>query len=286
MPEPPLTIRSILAKTAAFFEQKGSPSARLDAEVLLAETLSTQRLNLYLDMERPLTDGEVAAYREFVRRRGALEPVAYIIGYREFRSMPFAVDRRTLIPRPETEGVVDLALAALDGQENPAILDVGTGSGVLAISLAAEIEQGRIHATDSSTDALAVARENAARLGFGARIEFVHGDLFAGLEGPFDLIVSNPPYVAESDRATLPRDVVEYEPAEALFAGPDGLAVIQRLLAEAPERLCPGGKVIFEIGEGQAGPVEALIRHSPELTFFNVAPDLRGIPRVAAAEKH
>jgi len=285
MSQPPLTIRDLLAKTTPYLQSKGALSPRLDAEVLLAETLGTDRLRLYLDMDRPLTPSELDQYRQFVRRRAAAEPVAYIIGYREFRSLPFAVDRRVLIPRPESETVVDLALQTLGGAPEPAIVDIGAGSGAIIVALGREIPSARLWATDISSAALDVARENARQLGLGSRVEFRLGDLFAGLEGPFDLVVSNPPYVAEADRATLQRDVAEYEPVEALFAGSDGLQVIRRLIAEAPQRLCPGGKLVFEIGQGQAQAVEALLRQSPHLTFLTIAPDLRGIPRAAAAQR-
>ncbi|MCX7012192.1 MAG: peptide chain release factor N(5)-glutamine methyltransferase [Candidatus Sumerlaeota bacterium] len=285
MPSEPLTIRTLLAKTTPYLQSKGSLSPRLDAEALLAETLGCDRLHLYLDMDRPLNPAEVDQYRECVKRRAAGEPVAYIIGYREFRGLPFAVDRRVLIPRPETEGVVDLAMEMLKGVAAPRILDVGTGSGAIAVSLAREIEGARVWATDRSAGALELARRNADQLGVGGRMAFVEGDLFAGLAGPFDLVVCNPPYVADGDRATLQRDVVDYEPHEALFAGPDGLGFIRRLVAEAPARLVAGGKLVFEIGQGQAKAVEQLLRESPRLSFLTLVPDLRGIPRVAAAEK-
>jgi release factor glutamine methyltransferase len=285
MAEPVLSIREVLKKTVPFLESKGCATARLDAEVLLAETLGTDRLHLYLDMDRPLNEVETSQYRDLVRRRAALEPVAYIVGFKEFRSMPFAVDRRTLIPRPETEHLVEMAIKMLNGAEAPEIFEVGTGSGAVAVSLAREVKEARIWASDFSSGAIEVARQNADQLGVSGRIEFVEGDLFAGHKGPYGLIVSNPPYVPDGDAGSMQKDVVNYEPHEALFAGKNGLDFIARLVNGAAERLRPGGKLIFEIGKGQAEAVEELIGRTQGLRFLTVAPDLQGIPRVAAAER-
>jgi len=285
MTDDKLTIREAIARTTAYLEQKGSTSPRLDAEVLLAETLSTDRLHLYLDLERPLQAEERDRYREFVRRRAAHEPVAYIIGYKEFYGLPFEVDRRVLIPRPETEQVVEAALEFLREIPTPAILDVGGGSGAIAVALARQLETARIWATELSEGALEVARENATRLGVGAQVEFIHGDLFAGICHAFDCVVSNPPYVRQSDRETMQPDVREYEPQEALFAGADGLDVIGRLIAEAPDHLKDGGRLLFEFGFGQLEAVKKLVESTPALVLVQVLHDLRKIPRVAVAEK-
>ncbi len=279
------TIREILKKTVPFLESKGCATARLDAEVLLAETLGTDRLHLYLDMDRPLNEHETDRYRELVRRRAMLEPVAYILGFKEFRSMPFAVDSRTLIPRPETEHLIEMAIEMLNGAEAPEIFEVGTGSGAIAVSLARESEEARIQASDFSSGAIEVAQQNADQLGVSAQIEFIEGDLFAGRAGPYDLIVSNPPYVPDGDIGSMQKDVVNFEPHEALFAGKSGMDFIERLAAGAPERLHPGGKLIFEIGIKQSEAVERLIGVTEGLKFLTVAPDLQGIPRVAAAER-
>lgn len=285
MTEDKLTIREAIARTTPYLEQKGCASPRLDAELLLAEILETDRLHLYLDMERPLNAEERNEYREFVRRRAAHEPVAYILGYKEFYGLPFHVSRHTLIPRPETEFVVESAIAYAKEMETPSILDIGTGSGAIAIALARELENARIVATDTSLEALEVARENAAQLGVAPRIEFVHGDLFADLRGPFDLIVSNPPYVPESDREEMQSDVLDYEPQQALFAGVDGLDIIRKLIATTPDYLADHGNFIFEFGFGQSEAIQGLIRSSKNLNLVKVVNDLRGIPRVVVVEK-
>lgn len=285
MTEEQLTIRVALSRTTPYLEQKGSASPRLDAEVLLAETLSTDRLHLYLDMERPLDAEEVERYRDFVRRRAAHEPVAYIVGYKEFYGLPFEVDGRVLIPRPETELVVEAALEYARHLNEPRILDVGAGSGAIAVALARHLEAATIFATEVSPGALEVARENARGLGVGGRITFVEGDLFADVTGKFDLVVSNPPYVPQADRETMQPDVRDYEPAEALFAGADGMDVIRRLVTDAPEHLTGGGKLIFEFGFGQVELVKKLIRSNERMKMVTVRNDLRQIPRVAMAEK-
>ncbi|OPZ10376.1 MAG: Release factor glutamine methyltransferase [candidate division BRC1 bacterium ADurb.BinA364] len=286
MSQETLTIREILRRTVPFLENKGCQCPRLDAEVLLADALSTERIGLYLDMDRPLGDAEIEAFRERVRRRARLEPVAYIVGVREFFSMPFAVDPRVLIPRPETEFVVEAAQEALEGVESPRIIDIGTGSGAIAIALARHLGGApRILATDISAGALEVARQNALTLGAAQSIEFIQGDLFAGAAGPFDLIVSNPPYVPEADRPSLRPDVANYEPPAALFAGHDGLDAIRRLIQQSPAHLKNGGWLIFEIGYGQAPAVEALIEALPALAFEGVRADLAGIPRAVRARK-
>lgn len=285
MPDEKLTIREAIARTTAYLEQKGSASPRLDAEVLLAEVLSTDRLHLYLDLERPLDGEERDQYREFVRRRAAHEPVAYIIGYKEFYALPFAVDRRVLTPRPETEQVVETALHYAKDLPEPKILDVGAGSGAIAVALARNLEHARIWATEMSAGALEVARENATRLGVAAKITYIRGDLFAGLEETFDMIVSNPPYIPESDREAMQADVRDYEPPEALFAGGDGLDVIRRLVDEAPRHLKPDGKLLFEFGFGQADQIGKIINANPALILEKVLHDLRRIPRVAVVAR-
>jgi len=283
MPHEPLTIRQLLARTTPYLEEKGSASARLDAEVLLAEVLSTDRLHLYLDMDRPLDEEELARYREFVRRRAAREPIAYILGYREFYGLPFEVDSRTLIPRPETEGLVEAALACMEKITAPRVIDLGTGSGAIALTLTREREDAQVYATDISEGALDVARHNALQLGVSARVTFAQGDLFAGVEGPFDVIVSNPPYVPDADRATMQPDVRDYEPASALFAGVDGLDVIRQIVALAPSYLREGGSLLFEIGYAQEQAVRALIEQTEGLQCVEIIPDLQRIPRIAVA---
>ena len=223
----------------------------------------------------------------FIDRRARREPVAYIVGEREFYGRPFRVTPAVLIPRPETELLVEETLAALGERapHAPLVVDVGTGSGCIAIAIALEQAAARVVATDISDAALAVARDNAARLGASARIEFRLGSLLAGLTSSPDLIVSNPPYVGEPDRASLPADVRDFEPAVALFAGLDGLDVIRELIGAAARVLRPGGKLLLEIGADQARAVTRLIAHTPALTLSPVRRDLQGLPRVVVAER-
>jgi release factor glutamine methyltransferase len=228
------------------------------------------------------------AFAELVTRRGTREPVAYLLGAKEFYGRTFSVTSDTLIPRPETEGLVDAALDWLRGRAahtpgTPRVLDVGTGTGCLAITLALEAPApgAIVMATDISNAALAVARDNAARLGATA-VEFHHGHLLADVEPPMHLIVSNPPYVPARDRDTLSPDVGRFEPAQALFAGDDGLDVIRELVPLAKRALAPDGCLMMEIGAGQADAVIALIQASG-FQQVQQAPDLQGIPRVIIA---
>ena len=222
------------------------------------------------------------------RRRG--EPVAYLTGEREFYGRAFRVTHDVLIPRPETELIVDEAIATLRHLEpssrRPVVIDVGTGSGVLAITIALEQPAARVVATDISAGALDVAHDNARRLGAEDGVEFRLGSLLAGSPAPVDVIVSNPPYIAETDRASLPVDVVQYEPASALFAGVDGLDVIRALVAAAASALRPGGRLIMEIGFGQEHAVRRVIDATPGLDLRGVRRDLQQIPRVVVAERH
>jgi release factor glutamine methyltransferase len=224
-----------------------------------------------------------------IERRARHEPIAYIVGERQFYGRPFFVSPAVLIPRPETEFVVEEALAALaDGVSNngsPALADVGTGSGCLAITLALEQPRASIVATDISEPALAIARRNARRLGVGERVTFLHGAFLAQAAGPFDLIVANPPYVSEGDRGSLPIEIERFEPAEALFAGDDGLGAIRKLLPLASATLAAGGWLIMEIGQGQLTAVRDLIDRTLGLTFDHDRLDLQGIPRVVAATR-
>lgn len=221
---------------------------------------------------------------QLVARRAQGEPVAYLTGEREFYGRPFHVSPDVLIPRPETEFVVEEALACLGGATGPTIVDVGTGSGCLAVTLALERPGATVIGTDVSRRALAVAARNAAALGALDRITLRAGSLFAGTIGPVDLVVSNPPYVAARDRATLPADVVNYEPAAALFGGDDGLDVIRALVPAAASILAPDGSLVMEIGIGQANDVQRLIEATGTLHVIRVRNDLQDIPRVVVAK--
>ncbi len=268
---------------AAQLERAGlsaDDSAR-DAAVLARAVLGWDQAHWLVHRHDPAPAEFAAAFLTLVARRAAHEPIAHILGAREFFGRPFLVSRDVLIPRPETELVIDQALAWLsaDGPASPTIVDVGTGSGCLAITLALECPAARMVATDVSPAALEVARANAARHGVAARIEWRHAALAGDLAGAADLIVANPPYVAERDRGSLAADVREYEPAAALFAGPDGLDVIRPLAPAALRALRPGGALIMEIGAGQWPAVQDILGRAG---FRDVAvhPDLAGIPRV------
>jgi release factor glutamine methyltransferase len=280
-------VLEVSRKAAVVFEERGFEQARLESELLLAGVLGLKRLDLYLQHDRPLTPDELERYRSAVRRRLKHEPVQYILGVAAFRHLELRVDRRVLIPRPETELLVG---AVLDWSKSRVgrgvVLDIGTGSGAIALSLAGEGGYERIVATDVSCDALDVARANASRLGFGDRIEFREGSLFdvVGDGECFDVIVSNPPYVAESERAALSADVVEHEPATALFAGGDGLDVIERIVDGAASRLRAGGLLALEIGIDQSAAVLERIVRTGAYTGAQVRQDLTGRERMVLVE--
>lgn len=277
------TVREVLAWTSERFLKDGLESARLDAEVLLAHALDMQRVGLYLDLDRPLDEAERGRYRALVSRRLERVPVAYLVGQREFWSRPFAVDPRVLVPRPETETLVEQALITLRDFTAPRVLDVGTGSGAIAVTLAAERPDARVVATDSSPDALEVAAANATR--HEVEVALHAGDLLDALppgEPPFHVMVANLPYVAEGDRHFLAPEL-SAEPEGALYAADDGLAVLKRLIRAAPDHLLrPGGVLMLEVGLGQADVVQQLLGDAGISDQVTVYRDLAGIERVVA----
>jgi release factor glutamine methyltransferase len=276
-----ITLAEVLRRSTEYLETHGSPTPRLDAELLLAHGLGLTRIDLYTQFERPLSEDELSECRELIRRRGTREPVAYVIGRWGFRRLELDVDARVLVPRSETELLVDRCLALLDGQEQPAVLDVGTGSGAIALAIKDERPDAQVVASDLSADALAVARANAERLGL--EIGFAQSDLLESVPGgPFQLIVSNPPYVSESELATLEPEVAEHEPRLATVAGPDGFEVYSRLLPQAAERLVHGGFIALECGAGQT---PALVAELARVGYADagVDRDLSGIERVVWA---
>ena len=256
----------LLKVTTEHFKKKGIESARLDAEILLAHTLGCKRLDLYVQFERSVPPEKLAAFREIVRQRSAGKPVKYILGRCEFMSLEFTVDESVLIPRPETEVVVEAAiekLQAMTDRPESLVLDLGTGSGCIAITIAVEIAAARLIAADVSPKALAVAKANAERHGVSGRIQFMQGDFLdalagSGLEGLVDLIVSNPPYVSEAELQTLAPEVRLFEPRTALVAGPDGLAAYKKIVPGALQFLRPGGWLVLELGRGHFDAVRAL----------------------------
>ncbi len=281
------TVGRLLTWTAGWLGEKGSDSPRLDAEVLLAHVRGCQRILLYATFDEVVPDDQRTRFRELVKRRAAGEPVAYLVGSREFFSLPFAVSPAVLVPRPETEGLVVRGIDLVKAAAAPRIVDVGTGSGAIAVALAKQLPQATLAATDLSAAALEVARGNAARHGTAERIEFVEADLLASprLAGPWTLIVSNPPYIREDEFASLPRDVREYEPRAALVAGPRGVEVIERLAGEAAERLEPGGWLLIEAGPTVASAVEAILAGTPGLSPEPTLKDLAGLPRIFQARR-
>lgn len=255
----PWTIGAVLKWATDDFRGKGIENPRLDAEVLLAYALGATRTQLFIDMPKPLEAAELAKFRELVKRRRAREPVAYLRGEREFFGRTFKVDARVLIPRPDTETLVEVALARTAHVSlSMRALDLCTGSGCVAISLAKERPTSSVLATDVSPDALSVATQNAARLG-AYNVGFFEGDLFAGLTGPFDVVTANPPYIASEEVPTLSPDIVKFEPRVALDGGADGLAFVRRIIEAAPVRLVKGGVLALEIGAGQADAVAQLM---------------------------
>ncbi len=280
------TILSILEWTTGYFRQHAIDSPRLDAEILLAHSLGLQRIDLYLRYDQPLGTDERAAFKRFVKRRAAREPVAYIVGRREFWGLDLAVDAHVLTPRPETERLVETALAFLNSitARHPLrVLDVGTGSGCIALALAHDCPQALVTATDISRPALAVARHNIVRHGLAERIQLVAGrglEMFAPPRPRFDLIVSNPPYIPSADIKHLEPEVRDYEPRGALDGGEDGLAAYRHLLPAAAGCLRSGGQLILEIGWNQRTAVTQLARHSDLYRDMACIQDYSGHDRV------
>ncbi len=281
------TIGRLLTWTTEWLGSKGSESPRLDAEVLLAHVRGCQRIMLYAAFDEEVPEETRGRFRELVRRRAAGEPVAYLVGHREFFSLPFAVSSDVLVPRPETETLVSRVLDLCREAAAPNILDVGTGSGAIAVTLAKKLPRATITASDVSPAALAVAKANAARHGVTDRVAFVEADLLSDgrLAGPWDVIASNPPYVRESEFASLPRDVRDHEPRGALVAGPRGVEVIERLAAESVARLVPGGWLVIEAGPLVAEDVQAVLAATEDLAPEAVISDLAGLPRVFQARR-
>jgi release factor glutamine methyltransferase len=273
------TIREVLDWTTQDCAGRGIASPRLDAELLVAKALGMDRVGLYLDLNRPLVDQERSAIRPLVARRREREPVAYILGHRDFYGRRFDVSPAVLIPRPDTETLVEHALECIPNDTACRVLDVGTGSGALAVTIAAERPLSFVTATDISDAALEVASRNAERLEVNSRIRFERADLLSGAE-QYDVIVSNPPYITQSEMATLQTEVREHEPAIALEAGEDGLDVVRALLAAAEPATARGAQMLIEIGAGQAASVVSFAAEHTAWQSVAVYPDLSRIERV------
>ena len=277
------SVLRLLRWTADYFTGRGIDAPRLDAELLLAATLGLDRVGLYVNFERPLQADELAAFRGRVKRRAGREPLAYILGHTEFWSLPLKVTPAVLIPRPDTELLVEEALPRLgDGPRQ--ILDIGTGSGALAIALAHERPECAVTAIDVSMAALAVARDNSRINGVADRVVLVHRDLAELPAGPFDLIVANPPYIPSGELATLMPEVRDFEPPLALDGGADGLAAYRAIAAQADTVMTNGGWLLVEVGAGQAAAVQTLFA-AAGLTDIFVSRDLAGIERVVGGRR-
>jgi release factor glutamine methyltransferase len=271
-----MTVLEVLQATAAYLQKHDIENPRLNAEHLLAHTLGRKRIELYLQFERELTETELGPLRELVKRRGEGEPLQHLLGTVEFCGLTFLSDRRAMVPRPETEQLVELVQSAIRDPRS-AILDVGTGSGVIALSLAAKFPEAKIMAIDVSDDALALAQENAVRLDLSSRVRFLKSRLLENVEGAFDLIVANLPYISTQDRHNLSREVL-HDPEIALFAGERGDELVRELIDEAPTRLRPGGMLALEIGLGQS---EALLSALTEKNYRDICSknDYNGVKR-------
>jgi release factor glutamine methyltransferase len=278
----------LLQWTTDYLKRHSADNPRLDAEVLLSESLGCQRIELYTAFDQVPADEKLARFRELVRRRAEGTPVAYLVGRREFYSLTFTVTPAVLIPRPETEFVV-IAVLDLAKQRSveveTTVCDVGTGSGIIAVSVAKHLPGCRVTALDLSADALEVARANAMAHGVDDRIELAESDLMAVVPADrrFDFIVSNPPYVSEAEAEKLPPDVKKYEPRQALVAGPRGTEVIQRLVPQAASRLHPGGHLLIEISPMIHEAVLEILRADDRLEPAATILDLAGLPRVVHA---
>ncbi|MGD9721689.1 MAG: peptide chain release factor N(5)-glutamine methyltransferase [Pirellulales bacterium] len=285
------TIGRLLKWTTDYLAEHGSDSARLEAEVLLAHARDCRRIELYTSFEEPAADTLRAAFRELVRRRAEGVPVAYLVGHREFYSLDFRVTPDVLIPRPETELLVLAVLDAIKARGDAAgavsLADVGTGSGIIGITVARHAPQMKATLVDISPAALVVAGENAQRLGVAERAQVVASDLFAALpaERTFDFIASNPPYVTSAEMAELARDVRQHEPALALDGGETGTQVIERLIPQAAGRLNPGGMLLLEISPMLQQRVESLVDAEQRLARGTTLKDLAGKARVIVATK-
>jgi release factor glutamine methyltransferase len=281
-----MNIRDILRQATAQLKNSGSTSPQLDAEVLLTTYLRIDRLDLYKAPERPLSDDEMAGFSAWLERRGNGEPVAYIIGAKEFWSLLFEVNRAVLIPRPETEVLVEEALQASKEIKTPGLrsLEIGVGSGAISVVLARELPAARLTATDISDRALTIAHRNALTHGVADRIEFLCGGLYQPVVGTFDLIVSNPPYIGATEFGQLPRGVREYEPQEALLAGEGGTACHREIIAGSGKHLRTGGGLLMEIGAGQQEIVAGLLRQSAAFENIEIRRDYGGIERVIKAK--
>ena len=271
-----MTVLEVLQATTAYLKKHNVENPRLNAEHLMAHALGRRRIELYLEFEREVTETELRPLRELVKRRSQAEPLQHLLGTVEFCGFTFLCDTRAMVPRPETEQLVELVESRIENRGSR-IVDVGTGSGVIALSLAAKFPETKVLAVDVSDDALGLAQENAAMLNLSGRVRFLKSRLLENVEGAFDLIVANLPYISTQDRHTLSREVL-HDPEVALFAGKRGDELMRELIDQAPTRLRPGGLLALEIGLGQS---EALLSALAEKNFRDISSknDYNGVTR-------
>jgi len=285
-----VTIAEAIQQAAETLSAHNVPDARLDAELLLRHALGKDRAWLVVHMQDRLGDEEQHSFEQSIERRCLREPLQYITGTQEFWGLPFRVTADVLIPRPETEFVVEAALTAVSRNSTAVIVDLCTGSGCIAICLAMELVKARIFATDRSDRALQIAQENARLNGVADRIRFLEGNLFGPLEemdlqGGIDCIVTNPPYVRSSDLAGIQPEVRDFEPEMALVAGPDGTEIAEKIIHRSPEYLKPGGSLVMEMGIGQTAALKKIIEDTRQFGSIGIVKDLAGIERVITAKK-
>ena len=286
---PQMTVLEILNRTKVFFEKKGIPDARLDAEYIISLGLQMKsRMDIYLNFEKPLTDAELDVLRQMVARRANREPLQHIIGDTSFRGFIIKCDKRALVPRPETEMLVDMAKERLKGIEAPFIVEVGTGTGAISIACAKEIAGAKVLATDISEDALALARENAEINELGSNLTFAQGDLLDAVtsealrqaqcpcDANIDCLIANLPYIPDSEKGKLQPEVDKFDPALALYGGPDGLSLVRKLLQQTEGKLNAGASILLEIGSEQAEVLKNEAANFPWLEFAGIHKDYCG----------
>ena len=276
---PQMTVLEILNRTKVFFEKKGIPDARLDAEYIISHGLQMKsRMDIYLNFEKPLTEAELDVLRQMVARRANREPLQHIIGDTSFRGFIIKCDPRALIPRPETESIVDMAKEALKGIENPFIVEVGTGTAAISIACAKEIAGAKVLATDISEDALSLARENAEANGLGETLAFSKGDLLDAVTATdkIDCLIANLPYIPDGEKGKLQPEVDKFDPALALYGGPNGLTLVRKLLQQTEGKLSAGAPILLEIGSEQAEVLKNEAANYPWLEFSGIHKDYCG----------
>ena len=276
---PQMTVLEILNRTKVFFEKKGIPDARLDAEYIISHGLQMKsRMDIYLNFEKPLTDAELDVLRQMVARRASREPLQHIIGDTSFRGFIIKCDKRALIPRPETEMLVDMAKERLKGIEAPYIVEVGTGTAAISIACAKEIAGAKVLATDISEDALSLARENAEANALGEALTFAQGDLLDAVTGntKIDCLIASLPYIPDGEKGKLQPEVDKFDPALALYGGPDGLSLVRKLLQQTEGKLNENAPILLEIGSEQAEILKNEAANYPWLEFTGIHKDYCG----------